>query len=236
MPRPLPISTALLRLQGVAFVYQTPALWGSYLRLCLHVWEIGAAKGREEAAAVCGDSKAVEALLTLGAISEAGITGDNRVTVAWVEELKAKEEGREERLAERARKAAIARWHAPKKRKKPALKPSTTEVVVSDRTRADTPLEAMWRRLWQQYRGLDWNGIAKHSIALIRCLKLAKGDADEVERRATLLLTSQDKFLQENAGPELLLSRWNNLGLATTKQAASREAATTMFDVFKEVK
>ena len=99
----------------------------------------------------------------------------------------------------------------------------------------------MWERLWLEYRGMKWQGIAKHSICLIRCMKQTKlegveAQLAEVERRARILLASEDKWLIENASPETLLSRWNRLGIEFKKAGPTKEEARDMFNVFKEVK
>lgn len=240
MARPLPISADRIP----QAVHADPALLGGYLRFALHTWEHGGVRSKELASALCGSEAALVVLLDLGAIIDFRLNEHNAYLIEWVDALREAREASSGRLTERAKKAAAVRWgHAPK-----AKKPAKSKAVVvepepdlSIRSRAPTLWEAMWERLWLEYRGMKWQGLGKHSISLIRCMKLTKlEDKDaqlaEVERRARIMLASEDKFTIENASPEHLLSRWNKFGIEFKKAGPTKEEARTMFDTFKEVK
>ena len=245
MVRPLPISPDRIP----QAVHADPALLGGYLRLALHTWEHGGVRSREVASALCGSEGALVALIDLGAIMDFQVNENNSYLIDWLDALREAREASSGRLTERAKKAAAVRWgKAPKAKRKPAHKPAkvaiTPDLVEPDlsiRSRAPTLWEAMWERLWLEYRGMKWQGIAKHSICLIRCMKQTKlegvdAQLAEVERRARILLASEDKWLIENASPETLLSRWNRLGIEFKKAGPTKEEARDMFNVFKEVK
>mgnify|MGYP003514530938 FL=1 len=254
MVRPLPISPDRIP----QAVHADPALLGGYLRFALHTWEHGGVRSREVASALCGSEGALVALIDLGAIMDFQVNENNSYLIDWLDALREAREASSGRLTERAKKAAAVRWgHAPKAKKatkrklaklgsdhkpaKVAITPDLVEPDLSIRSRAPTLWEAMWERLWLEYRGMKWQGIAKHSICLIRCMKQTKlegvdAQLAEVERRARILLASEDKWLIENASPETLLSRWNRLGIEFKKAGPTKEEARTMFDTFKEVK
>lgn len=242
MARPLPISADRIP----QAVHADPALLGGYLRFALHTWEHGGVRSRELASALCGSEAALVVLLDLGAVTLFEVNEDSAYLIEWVDALREAREASSERLTERAKKAAAARWgHAPKA-KKPAKAKKVAVVVepepdLSIRSRAPTLWEAMWERLWLEYRGMKWQGLGKHSICLIRCMKQTKlegveAQLAEVERRARIMLASEDKFTIENASPEHLLSRWNKFGIEFKKAGPTKEEARTMFDTFKEVK
>ena len=202
---------------------------------------------REVASALCGSEGALVALMDLGAVTLFEVNEGSAYIIDWLDALREARKASSGRLTERAKKAAAVRWgHAPKAKKKPAKAKKVAAVVeaepdLSIRSRAPTLWEAMWERLWLEYRGMKWQGIAKHSICLIRCMKQTKlegvdAQLAEVERRARILLASEDKWLIENASPETLLSRWNRLGIEFKKAGPTKEEARDMFNVFKEVK
>ncbi len=245
MTRPLPITPDRIP----QAVHADPALLGGYLRFAMHTWEHGGVRSREVASALCGSEGALVALMDLGAIMDFQLNEHNAYLIDWLDALREAREASSGRLTERAKKAAAVRWgKAPKAKRKPAAKPAkvaiTPDLVEPDlsiRSRAPTLWEAMWERLWLEYRGMKWQGIAKHSICLIRCMKQTKlegveAQLAEVERRARILLASEDKWLIENASPETLLSRWNRLGIEFKKAGPTKDEARDMFNVFKEVK
>lgn len=239
MVRPLPIHSDRIP----QAVHADPALLGGYLRLALHTWEHGGVRSRDLASALCGSEGALVALMDLGAVTLFEVNEYSAYLIEWVDALREAREASSGRLTERAKKAAAVRWG---KIKKPAKAKKAAVVVepepdLSIRSRAPTLWEAMWERLWLEYRGMKWQGLAKHSVSLIRCMKQTKlEDKDaqlaEVERRARIMLASEDKFTIENASPEHLLSRWNKFGIEFKKAGPTKEEARTMFDTFKEVK
>lgn len=242
MTRPLPISPDRIP----QAVHADPALLGGWLRFAMHTWEHGGVRSREVASALCGSEGALVALMDLGAVTLFEVNEGSAYLIDWLDALREAREASSGRLTERAKKAAAVRWgHAPKA-KKPAKAKKAAVVVeaepdLSIRSRAPTLWEAMWERLWLEYRGMKWQGLKQHSICLIRCMKQTKlegvdAQLAEVERRARILLASEDKWLIENASPETLLSRWNRLGIEFKKAGPTKEEARDMFNVFKEVK
>lgn len=242
MARPLPIHPDRIP----QAVHADPALLGGYLRFALHTWEHGGVRSRELASALCGSEAALVVLLDLEAIIDFQLNEHNAYLIEWVDALREAREASSERLTERAKKAAAVRWAAkarpaPKKPAKAKAVVVEPEPDLSIRSRAPTLWEAMWERLWLEYRGMKWQGLGKHSICLIRCMKQTKlegveAQLAEVERRARIMLASEDKFTIENASPEHLLSRWNKFGIEFKKAGPTKEEARDMFNVFKEVK
>jgi hypothetical protein len=171
------------------------------------------------------------------------VQGESGLLIPWVEEARTEADSRRIAKVASGKKGAEARWNKSSDGNAMAnhsnaivchsdaiaddgepmaddsSKDRRGEDIISSSTkkkragRPARPVIALWSKIWEESRGSTWSWQQKDAIIMQKVLTLAQEDLSEVERRARLMFASKQIWVQQNASPGLLLSKWNEFGV-----------------------
>lgn len=230
----IPVSPAKIMLAvGVAQIWGNTELVGAMFKLAMHTWVHGPVDA-ETLFRIVSNNCVIE-LRVAGVIADDG----THYSIPWVEEARTETDARRVANAAKAKKAAKARWSASSKHATSMLNDAskeskeskesnsqlfgkelttvTTDVETPARRRAGgggTPATRAWDDAWFAARGARWAWQAKDAAAVAKCMKMAgEGGLDEFVRRANAMLSSQDRWVAQNASPQTLMGHWNRFSV-----------------------